>query len=288
MGTKKYSEELKLKVVKYCLTGNKSVSEAIDYFGITRSVIRRWILDYHLRGIEGLRSKDCNKRYDPAFKLNAINMLLKEGLSVEELGRRLNISQGMSIRRWLHSYKTGKIKALPPEKADMKAPSLPVIANPLKFKTRKGIPRDTLFANAMLAVSGIRSKHNDYKDSADKAAAVEELKKFYPLKVLFALLEINARTFYYQRAIKTKPDKYAQIKDEILKIHAESGGTYGYRRITLALHNSGKTINHKTVPKLMQELGIRGVINRRSRYSSYKGKIGKVATNILQRNFTAK
>ena len=78
----------------------------------------------------------------------------------------------MSIRKWLHSYKTGKMTALLVEKADMKAPSLPVIENSLKFKIRERIPRETVFSNAMPAASGIRSKHNNYKDSADKAAAI--------------------------------------------------------------------------------------------------------------------
>ena len=36
----------------------------------------------------------------------------------------------------------------------------------------------------------------------------------------------------------------------------------------------------------MQELGIKGKI-RKSKYKSYKGEIGKVAPNVLNRNFIA-
>ncbi|MBQ0954598.1 transposase [Serratia symbiotica] len=60
-------------------------------------------------------------------------------------------------------------------------------------------------------------------------------------------------------------------------------GRYGYRRMTLALRNEGYGINHKTVRKLMRKMGCL----RSKKYPSYKGTYGKVAPNILARNFKA-
>ena len=45
-------------------------------------------------------------------------------------------------------------------------------------------------------------------------------------------------------------------------------------------------MNHKTVLRLMKELGLKCLV-RMKKYRSYKGKIGKVAPNILNRNFKA-
>lgn len=67
-------------------------------------------------------------------------------------------------------------------------------------------------------------------------------------------------------------------------IFLESKYTYGYRRITLALRQKGYVINHKTVLKLMKELKIYGK-QRKSKYKSYRGEVGKVAPNILNRDF---
>lgn len=53
-------------------------------------------------------------------------------------------------------------------------------------------------------------------------------------------------TFYYHLKLLNKIDKYKEIKDEILSIFYEYTGRYGYRRITLELHNRGFKINHKT------------------------------------------
>lgn len=63
-------------------------------------------------------------------------------------------------------------------------------------------------------------------------------------------------------------------------------GRYGYRRITDELRKSGTIINHKTVLKLMNSLGLKNLI-RRKKYKSYKGEQGKIAPNIIQRAFKA-
>lgn len=76
------------------------------------------------------------------------------------------------------------------------------------------------------------------------------------------------------------------IKDEIIAIYHENQGRYGYRRITQELHNRNYYINHKTVQRLMKELHLKCMV-RVKKYRSYKGKVGKIAPNLLQRNFKA-
>lgn len=50
------------------------------------------------------------------------------------------------------------------------------------------------------------------------------------------------------------------------------------------MHNRGYVINHKTVSKLMNEIGICCKV-RMKKYRSYKGEQGKIAPNLLNRNF---
>jgi putative transposase len=103
---------------------------------------------------------------------------------------------------------------------------------------------------------------------------------------LLAFASIPRSTFYYYRKKMTQPDKYEEEQDIIKQIYNDSKGTYGYRRITLEMHNRGYKINHKTVLKLMNKNGIKCQI-RRQKYRSYKGEVGKVAPNLLQRDFNA-
>lgn len=83
-----------------------------------------------------------------------------------------------------------------------------------------------------------------------------------------------------------RPDKYKELKELIKQIFEEHDGRYGYRRITLDLCNKGYVINHKTVRRLMKELGLKSLI-RMKKYRSYRGKVGETAPNILDRNFHA-
>lgn len=54
----------------------------------------------------------------------------------------------------------------------------------------------------------------------------------------------------------------------------------------MELHNRGYQINHKTVQRLMRELNLKCMV-RIKKYRSYKGEIGKIAPNILKRDFHA-
>ena len=89
-------------------------------------------------------------------------------------------------------------------------------------------------------------------------------------------------TFYYNNIYK--PDKWAVERREIVEIFYENRGRYGYRRITEEMRNRGYVINHKTVRRLMNEAGLKCLV-RMKKYRSYRGEVGKIAPNLISRNF---
>lgn len=103
---------------------------------------------------------------------------------------------------------------------------------------------------------------------------------------LLKLANISKSNFYYNLNNLKQPDKYAEIKEVIKAIYHENKGRYGYRRITAELHNRGFIINHKVVIKLMKHLGLQCFV-RAKKYRSYKGTIGKICKNLLNRDFKA-
>ena len=108
------------------------------------------------------------------------------------------------------------------------------------------------------------------------------------MRELLKLAEMARSTFYYYlKKYKSNHDKYHKIKKEIFNIFNENKGRYGYRRITLELKNRGFNINHKTVSKFMNILGIKSIQRPKRRYNSYQGNIGKIANNLLKRDFKA-
>lgn len=106
------------------------------------------------------------------------------------------------------------------------------------------------------------------------------------MKALVKLASIPRSTYYdlVKRMDRLDPD--SALKEEIKTIFEEHEGRYGYRRIRDELANRGQKVNHKKVQRLMKELGLKCLV-RMKKYKSYKGKVGKIAPNILDRNFTA-
>ena len=113
-----------------------------------------------------------------------------------------------------------------------------------------------------------------------------ELRHKFDLNLLLNQTNMARSSFYYYQKQRKAPDKYKVIKQWIKSIYDKHKGRYGYRRITDELNNNGLIINHKTVLRLMKLLGLKSVI-RIKKYKSYKGEQGKIAPNILERNFRA-
>src|SRR5699024_12698502 len=71
------------------------------------------------------------------------------------------------------------------------------------------------------------------------------------------------------------------------EIFEEHKGSYGYRRIDTELRNRGHIVNPKKILRLMRKLNIKCIkFTRKSRkFSTYKGKIGKITKNLINRRF---
>lgn len=122
---------------------------------------------------------------------------------------------------------------------------------------------------------------------------IDELRQRYPLKDLLRLAEMAKSTFFYWIHAINREDRDAGLRARIRELFDSKGKAnerYGYRRICLELRRTSefRNVNHKRVQRLMREMGLAGYISRngRRRYSSYRGTVGKVAPNVLNRRFS--
>ena len=106
------------------------------------------------------------------------------------------------------------------------------------------------------------------------------------MPLLLRIANIPRSTYYYHQKRLSQPQKHQQERLSIRQICTEHKGRYGYRRVTLALHQRGYPTNHKLVMKLMSEENLTCRL-RPKRYRSYRGEVGKVAPDRLKRNFKA-
>lgn len=114
-----------------------------------------------------------------------------------------------------------------------------------------------------------------------------ELRHEFKIGLLIDVAGIPRSTYYYysKQFSSPKADKYAEIKALIRKIYDDNQGRYGYRRITQELRKTHR-INHKTVQRLMRKMGIFCRV-RMKKYNSFRGEAGRIAPNLLERDFNA-
>lgn len=99
-------------------------------------------------------------------------------------------------------------------------------------------------------------------------------------------MELPKSTYYYElNKVDAVEIRNKGLMDEIRKIFEHHKGRYGVRRIHRELVNCGYNVNHKRVQRLMNSMGLVGKCPK-EKYHSYKGEVGKVANNIINRDFS--
>ena len=90
--------------------------------------------------------------------------------------------------------------------------------------------------------------------------------------------------YWQKRFDRENPD--TELEEIITGIRKENKD-FGYRRIYGELRKRGRIVNKKKVQRIIQKLGLQVTsFTRKSRkYSSYKGKVGRIAPNRIHRRF---
>lgn len=106
------------------------------------------------------------------------------------------------------------------------------------------------------------------------------------MKYLLKSMQMARSTYYFELS---KADQVAVrnhcLADEIKDIFSQHKGRYGVRRVYQELIKRSHKVNHKRVQRLMHTMGLAGK-RPKEKYHSYKGEVGKVAENILDRDFS--
>ena len=119
---------------------------------------------------------------------------------------------------------------------------------------------------------------------------VKELRGQFKLSLLLEIAGISKQIYLYEiKHMDDKDKKDKSMEDLILKIFNSNYQKYGVPRITIELNKrlfemGLPKVNHKKVERLMNKLGIKARPKQR-KYVSYKGTVGRIAPNLLDRDF---
>ena len=100
-------------------------------------------------------------------------------------------------------------------------------------------------------------------------------------------MKMARSTYYYESSkVDAVEVRNKELMDEIKEIFEHHKGRYGVRRVHRELVNRGHNVNHKRVQRLMHNLGLMGK-RPKEKYHSYRGEVGKIADNLIDRDFSA-
>ena len=284
----------KIKIYELWKSGEKGVSELSRLYHLNRCTVAyiTRLADRH--GVEVFNHEFTD--YSPEFKKNAVKRVLLDGETKTSVAIDLGLTTTCQIRDWVNKVKENGYTSLERmrgwqwhEKEDNRGTR----------ERKQGTSREELEAyNRELIRKKIEclsfSKRKIKKE--DIAKVITELRQELKCSLVFILDTIKANDkfpqitksdYYYQLSKTDKDTKNDDIMNRIISIFYEHKQRYGYRRITLQLKKEGFNINDKKVRRLMSRMGLKAKKRNKRRYSSYKGTVGKIADNLIQRDFFA-
>ncbi|MFM0335568.1 IS3 family transposase [Paraburkholderia fungorum] len=289
----KYSEQLKLKLVKQYVTGSAGVEVLAKRYGVSRSVLQLWIAAYEQHGRDGLRKKFSH--YDAQFRMSVLMHMWQKNLPYRQVAAVFDIRSPGCIAQWERRYHDGGIDALAPRpRGRRKTMTQPVPEKPTEVsapdkRTREQLLKENEYLRAEVAYpkkARCPASGEEAGRAKEKAQIVQELRQHHPMPALLKAAGLARSTFYYQLSVPDAGERHKDLKTRIKTVYERHKGRYGYRRITAAIRQAGQSVNHKTVQRLMGQLKLKSLV-RAKKYRSWRGEVGRIAPNLLNREFSA-
>ena len=111
--SKKYSVDLKLKIVQAYLQGIMGAQVLAKKYDVSsKSLVTKWINQYKQFGEAGLRHQITKQHYPLNFKLDVLRFKQDTGASYKETANLFNIKEPSIIANWKRTYLTEGAKGL--------------------------------------------------------------------------------------------------------------------------------------------------------------------------------
>ena len=231
---------------------------------------------------------------DTSLKLEAIKRCFSLGEGVEYVSRDIGYSR-VSIYSWYRKYKKFGVAGLMSSKKQIKRENIYFNIEPSEqqdiSELQDQIKQLQMEVDILKEALGLLKKDQGINmmklKNHEKVVVIDAVEDKYPLHQRLKCLCMAKSSYYYQKSVMKRPDKYAKIRIQIKMIFQKNRNCYGYRRIYEELKKIGITVSEKIVRRIMKEENLTVPTKHIKKYSSYKGEITPEVDNIINRDFHA-
>ncbi|PHV69174.1 IS3 family transposase [Sporanaerobium hydrogeniformans] len=293
----KYDYEFKKKIVNAYMNGEGGKRFLANKYGVKSSQdVMKWVNAFKSFGDEGLMRSRKNETYTFEFKLRVVELYLSTEVSYQELALSVGINNPPLVSKWVNDFRIAGPDALRPKRKgrrskvskpkESKSNNIETTSNNSEYL--KQLEDENLklrIENAYLKeLRRLRLEEEALLQKQRESSTASE--ENFKLKDILAFTGFPKATYMYWQKRFNRENPNEDLEQRILEIRKENKD-FGYRRIYGELRKQGLIVNKKRVQRIIQKLGLQVTsFTRKSRkYSSYKGKVGKVAPNRIHRRF---
>lgn len=162
--------------MKALIEDHQTISHVCVHYGVSESLLNRWLILYRQLGSRGLEPKQ-NHSFSPAFKLKVLRAIEKQGLSLSQACIEFSIGSDASILNWQRQWKEFGLAGLANKPKGRKPMDKPKYAKKLKFKHPLTREQELL-----LELESLRAENAYLKKLQALIQAEEEANKRKPFK----------------------------------------------------------------------------------------------------------
>ncbi|QPF72619.1 IS3 family transposase [Roseateles sp. DAIF2] len=213
-----------------------------------------------------------NQPYPEEFKIEAVKQITERGHRVADVSARIGVSQH-SLYKWIKVYSAPGAER---QAQVSQAEELRRLKAELRRVTEE---RDIPKKGRRVLCQTVRVRY----------AFIKAHEAQYSVRRMCKVMQVHPSGYYAWRA---EPQS-ARAKDDLRltgllkQAWLESGGVYGYRKLTLDMRDLGERCGKHRVARLLKLEGLRSQTGYRRRPGVRGGRPAVVAPNHLQRQFTA-
>jgi putative transposase len=120
-------------------------------------------------------------------------------------------------------------------------------------------------------------------------AYIDKHRGLYGVEPICGVLQFAPRTYYDAKArpSSARALRGAELKPAIGRVHRDNFGVYGVDKVWAQLNREGVRVARCTVARLMRELGLRGVVRGKPKYTTIPADGAERPRDLVDRRFSA-